>query len=150
MKSKILFLVVIIFTYLVYEELNGQLNNHISSVIMESGDDSYHSKYGYTLKEKDVVKTTGFEKTNLALVNNRFQIVQNQSVIVIFECESCNLKNKLAISGKENHTWEKIKFPFKQSLKPGKYEMIYWQKKVQQIRLPFTVGQDSINVIRVK
>ena len=54
------------------------------------------------------------------------------------------------ISGPEDHTFKEVKFPLKQELKLGAYEMTYWQNRVQQIHLPFTVSPESENVIIVK
>ncbi|MEM9144112.1 MAG: DUF2807 domain-containing protein, partial [Bacteroidota bacterium] len=58
---------------------------------------------------------------------------------VVFECESCTQKNTFKISGPEDHTYKKVVFPLKKALRPGNYTMTYWQNKVQQIHLPFTV-----------
>ena len=74
----------------------------------------------------------------------------DQSILVTFECEPCKSKNKFAVSGKENFTLKKVEFPLEKKLKPGTYEMTYWQNKVQQIHLPFTVKPDSTNHIIVK
>lgn len=74
----------------------------------------------------------------------------NKSYVVKFECKSCTERNKFNISGPEDHTFKAVKFPFTQELKPGEYEMTYWQNRVQQIHLPFSVIPDSENVIVVK
>ena len=71
-------------------------------------------------------------------------------VLVTFECKSCTEKNNFSISGPDEFTFKKVKFPFEQELKQGEYEMTYWQNKIQQIHLPFSVLPDSENVIIVK
>ncbi len=73
-----------------------------------------------------------------------------ESLMVTFKCESCTKKNKFSISGPEKHTFKLAKFPLKVELKPGEYEMTYWQNRIQQINLPFSVSSDSENIIVVK
>lgn len=73
-----------------------------------------------------------------------------ESVLVTFECESCTKRNKFKISGPESHVFKQAQFPIEQILPPGEYEMTYWQNKVQQIHLPFTVNPEIKNVIVVK
>jgi len=75
---------------------------------------------------------------------------EQELVLVTFECESCTIKNKFSVSGPTEFTMKKVEFPFSQKLKPGKYEMTYWQNRVQQIHLPFSVRPNSKNVIVVK
>ena len=67
-----------------------------------------------------------------------------------FECESCTKKNKFLIAGPEGHRFRGVDFPLTQELKPGTYKMTYWQNRVQQIHLPFTISPNSENVIIVK
>ncbi len=74
----------------------------------------------------------------------------NEALLVTFKCESCKIKNKFKVSGKEEFTLKKVIFPLEKKLKPGKYEMTYWQNKVQQIHLPFTVKPNTQNIITVK
>ena len=76
--------------------------------------------------------------------------VVNERVTVIFECETCEEKNKFSVSGPDSFTLKKVKFPLKKELKPGDYEMTYWQKRVQQIRLPFNIKPGVSNRIKVK
>lgn len=73
-----------------------------------------------------------------------------KSVLVTIECESCTKRNKFKISGPENHVFIRAQFPIEQILAPGEYEMTYWQNKVQQIHLPFSVNPETKNVIVVK
>ena len=75
---------------------------------------------------------------------------KKEKVLVTFKCESCTKRNKFKISGLENHVFLRTPFPIEQELKPGEYEMTYWQNKVQQIHLPFTVDPEIKNVIIVK
>lgn len=75
---------------------------------------------------------------------------KKESVLVTFECEPCTKRNKFKISGLENHVFVQAQFPIDQKLKPGEYEMTYWQNKVQQIHLPFSVDPETKNVIVVK
>ena len=70
--------------------------------------------------------------------------------LVTFECKPCKEKNKFSVSGKESFTLKKVEFPLERKLKPGNYKMTYWQNKVQQIHLPFSVKPDSLNRIIVK
>ena len=72
------------------------------------------------------------------------------SVLVTFECESCTKRNKFRISGPQTHVFKQAQFPIEQELKPGEYEMTYWQNKVQQIHLPFSVSSGSKTIIVVK
>ena len=81
---------------------------------------------------------------------NQTQHPGQELVLVTFECQSCSERNKFSVSGPVEFTFKKVKFPLEQKLKPGKYEMTYWQKKVQQIHLPFSVSLNSKNVIVVK
>ncbi|MBX2843566.1 MAG: hypothetical protein KTR26_17470 [Flammeovirgaceae bacterium] len=74
----------------------------------------------------------------------------SEKVKVTFKCKSCKIKNKFKVSGPDEFTMERIKFPLEKKLKPGKYQMTYWQKNVQQINLPFTVKENSENIIQVK
>ena len=78
------------------------------------------------------------------------QNVANEPVLVTFECGSCEVRNKFTVSGTEDHIFKRVTFPLKHLLKPGKYEMTYWQNKVQQIHLPFSVNPKSNNIITVK
>lgn len=73
-----------------------------------------------------------------------------ESVLVTFECGSCTKRNKFEISGPATHVFKQAQFPIEQELKPGEYEMTYWQNKVQQIHLPFSVDPEAKNVIVVK
>ncbi len=73
-----------------------------------------------------------------------------ETLLVTFECKSCTKRNKFAISGPERHTFKKLEFPLKKELRPGDYKMTYWQNRVQQIHLPFSVSPDSENVVIVK
>lgn len=75
---------------------------------------------------------------------------QDKTIEVIFECESCMAKNKFEISGMENFKFKKVIFPLKVKLKVGSYKMTYWQNKVRQIHLPFSVKPDEVNRIIVK
>lgn len=81
---------------------------------------------------------------------NKTKQTGKESVLVTFECESCTKRNKFRISGPENHVFKQAQFPIEQQLKPGEYEMTYWQNKVQQIHLPFQVSSESENMITVK
>lgn len=81
---------------------------------------------------------------------NKTKQTGKESVLVIFDCESCTKRNKFYISGPEEHTFKQVRFPLEQELKPGHYEMTYWQNKVQQIHLPFQVNSESENMITVK
>ena len=54
-----------------------------------------------------------------------------ETATVTFECENCKKRNKFYISGPEEHTFKQAQFPIEQILKPGHYEMTYWQNKVQ-------------------
>jgi len=89
-----------------------------------------------------------------ALVNAQSESISDlttkESILVTFECESCTKRNKFKISGPEDHVFKQARFPIEQELKPGEYEMTYWQNKVQQIHLPFTVDPEIKNVIVVK
>ena len=76
--------------------------------------------------------------------------ISEETFLVTFECESCTKRNKFSISGPEDHTFKEVKIPLKKELKPGEYKMTYWQNRVQQIHLPFTVSTDSENIIIVK
>jgi hypothetical protein len=78
------------------------------------------------------------------------QKLNQKSFVVTFECESCTVRNKFSISGPEEFNFKKVQFPLRQRLEPGEYEMTYWQNRVQQIHLPFSVGPNSKNVIIVK
>ena len=74
----------------------------------------------------------------------------HKSVIVVFKCEDCKIKNKFSVLGAQNFTLKKVKFPLKRTLVPGTYKMTYWQNRVQQIHLPFTVKLGETNYIKVK
>ena len=73
-----------------------------------------------------------------------------QRVAVTFRCEPCTKNNKLVVVGPEEHTFKADIFPLRKKLKPGYYTMTYWQKKVQQIHLPFLVKKEGENNIIVK
>ncbi len=91
------------------------------------------SEYGFVLEE-----------------NENSQNVADEPVLVTFECGSCKVRNKFTISGAEDHIFKRVTFPLKHLLKPGKYQMTYWQNKVQQIHLPFSVSPKANNIIIVK
>ncbi len=91
------------------------------------------SDYGFLLEEKDTIRVN-----------------QNDRVKVTFTCESCKIKNKLKVSGPDEFVLTKIEFPIEKRLRPGVYKMTYWQNKVQQIHLPFTVKENSKNTVKVK
>jgi hypothetical protein len=93
--------------------------------------------------------STSFNIINAQSENDVNQKAQD-SYLVTFECESCTRKNKFSISGPENYTFKEVQFPLKQELKPGNYKMTYWQNRVQQIHLPFSIIRDSENIITVK
>ena len=84
------------------------------------------------------------------IVNSKQDTIKDNYYVMTFICKSCKEKNKFAISGKETITLKKVKFPLKIKLKPGTYKMTYWQNKVRQIHLPFTVKTDSENHFIVK
>lgn len=86
----------------------------------------------------------------IAQSESKSEQANKESVLVTFECESCTKRNKFQISGPETHVFKQAQFPIKQELKPGEYEMTYWQNKVQQIHLPFSVDPKAKNVIIVK
>lgn len=73
-----------------------------------------------------------------------------ESFLMTFECYSCTKRNKFQISGPEEHIFNAVEFPLKVKLKPGEYDMTYWQNRVQQIHLPFDVGSEFENKIVVK
>lgn len=86
----------------------------------------------------------------LAQTEGKSEQTNTEPVLVTFECGSCKKRNKFKISGPETHVFKQAQFPIEQELKPGEYEMIYWQNKVQQIHLPFSVDPETENVIVVK
>lgn len=81
---------------------------------------------------------------------NKVQQSIQKTFLVTFECKSCTKRNKFSISGTESHTFSSVEFPLKKELKEGEYKMTYWQNKVQQIHLPFSVSSSSKNMIIVK
>ncbi|MEM1134472.1 MAG: hypothetical protein AAGI07_01445 [Bacteroidota bacterium] len=89
--------------------------------------------YGFLLEEKDTIQMNQYEREK-----------------VTFTCGSCKIKNKLKVSGPDEFILTQIEFPIEKKLKPGSYEMTYWQNRVQQIHLPFTVKENSKNIIRIK
>ena len=94
--------------------------------------------------------------TSFSAYNSHNEIIDKSDfseaalVVVTFKCESCTRKNKFSVAGPDEFTEKNVKFPLVKKLQPGKYEMTYWQNRVQQIRLPFTVIPNSENTIIVK
>jgi len=70
--------------------------------------------------------------------------------LVTFKCESCTAKNKFSVSGPTKFTVKQVNFPFTKKMEPGKYRMTYWQNRVRQIHLPFTVTSNLENEVTVK
>ncbi|MEX0315583.1 MAG: hypothetical protein AB3N18_15505 [Allomuricauda sp.] len=71
-------------------------------------------------------------------------------ILVTFKCESCKIKNKFEVSGPTEFIMERVEFPFTKKMKPGQYEMTYWQNRGQQIHLPFSVNKEFGNIVIVK
>lgn len=79
------------------------------------------------------------------------------SVKVTFVCPTCTGKTKLLVNGsgfsaEREVVIEKNKpgFPFELDMPPGAYQYTYWQNRVEQMRLPFTVKAGEQNVVTVK
>lgn len=77
---------------------------------------------------------------------------------VRFECPTCTGKSRLEIKGDDFSSIREFDskkddepaFPFTLALNPGTYQYTYWQNKVQQIQLSFTVKTGGQNVVKVK
>jgi hypothetical protein len=77
---------------------------------------------------------------------------------VTFVCKSCTGKMRLEVTGENyglTHESDTNKrghnsFPITVSMVPGKYEYVYWQNGVQQMRLPFEVKTNLKNEVTVK
>lgn len=77
---------------------------------------------------------------------------------VTFECKTCTGKSRLEVYGNgftSTREFDSSKdreptFPFTLTLNPGTYQYIYWQNKVKQMQLPFTVKAGETNVVNVK
>ena len=79
------------------------------------------------------------------------------SVKVTFACPTCSGKTKLLVNGSGfsaecEVVIEKNKpgFPFDLDMPPGDYQYTYWQSRVEQMRLPFTVKAGETNMVTVK
>ena len=79
------------------------------------------------------------------------------SVKVTFVCPTCMGRTKLSVNGsgfsaEREVVIEKNKpgFPFDLDMPPGDYQYTYWQNRVEQMRLPFTVRVGEQNVVTVK
>ncbi len=94
--------------------------------------------------------TTIIAQSEAKVMQSQQDTIQSNLIVVTFVCKTCKVKNKFAVSGKEGFTLKEVKFPIERKMKPGTYEMTYWQNKVQQIHLPFTVKTGSANQIKVK
>lgn len=78
-------------------------------------------------------------------------------VKVTFVCPTCTGKTKLSVNGsgfsaEREVVIDKNKpgFPFDLDMPPGDYQYTYWQNRVEQMRLPFTVKAGELNVVTVK
>lgn len=78
-------------------------------------------------------------------------------VKVTFICPTCMGKTKLSVDGsgfsaEREIVIEKNKpgFPFELDMPPGEYQYTYWQNRVEQMRLSFTVKAGEQNVVMVK
>lgn len=67
-------------------------------------------------------------------------------VKVTFVCPTCTGKTKLSVNGSGFSVdrevvirQDKPGFPFDLNMPPGDYQYTYWQNRVEQMRLPFTV-----------
>ena len=79
------------------------------------------------------------------------------SAKVTFVCPTCVGRTKLSVNGsgfsaEREVVIEKNKpgFPFELDMPPGDYRYTYWQNRVEQIRLPFTVKTGEQNMVMVK
>ncbi|MBC8153902.1 MAG: hypothetical protein H7Z72_13415 [Bacteroidetes bacterium] len=78
-------------------------------------------------------------------------------VKVTFVCPTCTGKTKLSISGNGFSAEREVEiekgkpaFPFALDMPPGTYQYTYWQNKVEQMQLPFTVKAGQENTVKVK
>lgn len=78
-------------------------------------------------------------------------------VKVTFVCPTCMGKTKLSINGsgfsaEREVVIEKNKpgFPFGLDMPPGEYQYTYWQNRVEQMRLSFTVKAGETHTVTVK
>ena len=83
--------------------------------------------------------------------------IASVSVKVTFVCSTCVGRTKLSVNGsgfsaEREVVIEKNKpgFPFELDMPPGDYQYTYWQNRVEQMRLPFTVKAGEQNVVTVK
>lgn len=78
-------------------------------------------------------------------------------VKVTFVCPTCVGKTKLSVNGngfsaEREIVIEKNKpgFPFELDMPPGEYQYTYWQNRVEQMRLSFTVKAGETHTVTVK
>lgn len=76
----------------------------------------------------------------------------------VFICETCAGRTKLQITGdgvsviREEYpkAGQASMFPLTMTLKPGEYQLMYWQNKVMQIQDTFTVKPGEPTEVRIK
>lgn len=83
--------------------------------------------------------------------------ISSVPVKVTFVCPTCAGKAKLLVNGsgfsaEREVMIEKNKpgFPFDLDMPPGDYQYTYWQNRVEQMRLPFTVKAGETTTVTVK
>jgi hypothetical protein len=150
-----------------YESINTSINdddNELSISVTGRRTD------GQTVRYNRVFPTKGLTKAQRDAITDRIldslgvnptphsSTPAPTSEAVTFVCPTCTGAMRLEVSGngyKSTYEFDSKKdkqpaFPLALRLPPGTYRYEYWQNRVQQMYLPFTVKVGEKNVVTVK
>jgi hypothetical protein len=116
---------------------------------------------GMTNAEKDGIKQRVLDSLGLGDGDvPKAQVkAKPETVRVTFVCKTCKGNYKLEVRGDDYSSTSEFEtkkdeskslFPQVLDLKEGEYKFIYWQNKVLQMQMKFTVSANSENIITVK
>ncbi len=116
---------------------------------------------GLSKAQKEALKTRVLDSLGLGETppspQQAVSAVSSGKVNVTFVCPTCVGKTKLSVSGNGFSAERELEidkgksgFPFTLEMPPGDYQYTYWQNKVEQMKLPFTVKAGQENTVTVK
>lgn len=113
---------------------------------------------GMLTGQKDALKDRIMDSLRTGKISARRSRPLGEPNATVFLCETCTGRMKLQVSGngvsmiREEYPQlgETSMFPLTMTLKPGEYQLMYWQNKVMQIQATFTVKAVEQNEVRIK
>ncbi|MBD2757019.1 hypothetical protein [Spirosoma validum] len=151
-----------------YKQLSKSIDNDGKTLAIEINGEQVNGqklRYKHTFNVADLSAEQRQSLTNRVLdslgVNEVPQSPKSPQAgteTVTFDCKTCTGKSRLEIYGNgftstrqfDSNKDREPAFPFTLNLNPGTYQYTYWQNKVQQMKLPFTVKAGETNVVTVK